>query len=79
MARFFIDTSDGDAFVRDEQGALYLDIEDAKAAAVAVLPDMARDKLPDGDNRRFLSVVRNEEGRTLIHASLSLEVSTFPL
>lgn len=76
MPRFFIDTSDQDLFVHDDVGQDFPDLEAAKEEAVATLPDMARDKLPDGDSRVFLAVVRGEDGRTLIQASLSLQVTS---
>lgn len=75
-AALFIDTSDDEFFVRDETGQEYADVEDAKDAAVAALPDMARDKLPDGDSRNFLALVRGEEGATLLQASLILKVTS---
>lgn len=76
MPRFYIDTSDQDFFARDEEGQEYEDVEAAKIAAVDVLPDMARDKLPDGDARTFLAIVRDENGRTLLQASLQLQVTS---
>ena len=76
MPRFFIDTSDQDLFVRDEIGADYEDVEAAKAAAVDALPDMARDKLPDGDARSFMAIVRGPDGGALLQASLTLHVTS---
>ena len=37
---------------------------------------MARDKLPDGESRTFLAVVRGDGGATLLQASLSLLVTS---
>ena len=76
MARFFIDTSDQDHFVRDETGYEFEDVEAAKAAAVDALPDMARDQLPDGDARTFMAVVRGADGRSLMQASLTLQITS---
>lgn len=76
MLRFYIDTSDEDDFIKDETGLDLPDLEAAKAAAVDALPDMARDKLPDGDRRMFLAIVRDAEGRPLLQASLSLQVTS---
>ena len=74
MPRFFIDTSDQQNFVRDETGHQFEDMDAARSAAIAALPDMARDVLPDGDARTFLAIVRDNGGRTLLQASLSLGV-----
>ena len=76
MPTFFIDTFDEDLFVRDEDGCDYADVEVAKQAAVNVLPDMARDTLPDGDSRTFLAIVRGEDGQALLQASLRLQVTS---
>ncbi len=74
MPRFFIDTSDQDSFFRDDEGLEFDDVEAAKDAAVASLPDMARDILPDGDSRTFLAIVRDADGRTLLQAVMSFGV-----
>ncbi|RZI60874.1 MAG: hypothetical protein EOP94_01240 [Zymomonas sp.] len=76
MPRFFIDTTDDDLFVKDAEGAEYPDLDAAKAAAVAALPDMAREKLPDGDARNFLALVRGADGQNLLQASLLLHVTS---
>ena len=76
MPRFYIDTSDQDHFVRDETGHEFEDVDAAKAAAVDALPDMARDVLPDGDARTFLAIVRGADGRSLLQASLTLNISS---
>ena len=74
MPRFFIDTSDQDCFIRDDIGHEFDDVEAAKAAAVDALPDMARDELPGGDARTFMAIVRDGDGKALLHASLTLSV-----
>lgn len=74
MPRFFINTSDQSRFVRDDTGHDCLDIDEAKRLAVSALPDMAREELPDGDDRTFLAVVRGEDGRTLLQCTLTLQV-----
>lgn len=76
MPRFYIDTSDEDQFVQDDTGYEFADVEDAKRAAVDALPDMAREKLPNGDARAFLAIVRGEDGRSLLQASLTLKVTS---
>lgn len=76
MQHFFIDTSDQDHFVRDDTGHDFEDVEEAKAAAVDALPDMARDVLPDGDARTFLAIVRGGDGSPLLQASLSLNITS---
>lgn len=72
MTRFFFDTDDGDFLSQDDEGMDLPDVEAARLAAMDVLPDMARDKLPDGDRRTFSVRVRNEAGTVLYSATLDL-------
>jgi hypothetical protein len=74
MPRYFFDTSDGDSSVRDDEGVECNNLEEVGAQAVAALSDMASDKLPDGDRREFVVEVRNESGRSILRATLSLNV-----
>ncbi len=76
MPLYFIDTSDQNRTFHDETGLQFPDLGSAKRAAIAALPDMARDELPDGDHRVFSTTVRDAEGRTLVEASLTLSVTT---
>ena len=76
MPRFFIDTSDDESFVLDDTGQELANLAAAKQEAVSALPDMARDILPDGDHRTFLAIVRGEDGRMLLQASLTLAVTS---
>jgi hypothetical protein len=74
MAKLFIDTSDQDRFIRDEIGYEFESEQAAKTAAIDALPDMARDELPDGDARSFSAIVRDQRGRPVLQASLTLRV-----
>ena len=75
MPRFYIDTTDQDQLVRDEQGHDFSDVETARNAAIDALPDMARDMLPNGDSRAFVALVRDEDGKALLQACLSFSVT----
>jgi len=75
MPRYFIDTSDQRFFRRDETGQDLTDDQTAKQVAVSTLPHMANDALPDGDARTFLAIVRDENGKMLLQASLALQVT----
>lgn len=72
MPRYFFDINDGEKESRDDIGYELPDAEAARRAAIEVLPDIARDVLPDGDRRDFTSSVRTEEGQTIFQAKLSL-------
>lgn len=73
MPRYFVDTSDGAMPVIDNLGHELPDDEAARKAALIALPDMARDEMPDGDERKFSVAVRAEDGRAVYSATLTLK------
>jgi hypothetical protein len=77
VPRFFFDTYDGDFFAPDNEGQDLADIEVAKLIAQEALPDMASDKLPDGDQRVFIVSVRDEAGQVVVRVSLTL-IAEYP-
>ncbi len=72
MPRYFIDTSDGDTFMYDDEGHDLPDPGAARDTAQMALPDIARDKLPDGEKRTFCAFVRDETGAVIYRVALSL-------
>ncbi len=72
MPRYFIDTNDDDVFVEDDEGQDLPDAQAAREAAQAALPDMARDKMPDGEGRTYFACVRDEAGAVIYKATLTL-------
>lgn len=72
MPRYFIDTNDGDRTFRDTEDYEYPDDGEARKAAIAHLPDIARDVLPDGDARTMSVLVRNNQQKPLFRATLQL-------
>ncbi|KAB1068177.1 DUF6894 family protein [Methylobacterium planeticum] len=72
MPRFYIDTDDGVFPVRDDVGHEFASVEAARNMAQRALPDMARQKLPDGERRTFTASIRDENGTVLYVATLSL-------
>ncbi|MGF7055696.1 hypothetical protein GGC47_004909 [Bosea sp. OAE752] len=73
MPRFNIDSSDGAVPIIDNEGSEYPDAQAARKAALSLLPDMARDEMPDGDERTFSVSVRNTSGRAIYSARLALK------
>lgn len=70
MPRYFIDTDDEDHRVIDEAGFDLPGPLEARMTAIDALPDMARQRIPDGDARTFSVSVRNEAGRVIYSAEL---------
>ncbi len=71
MPKFFFDIVDGSLTV-DDVGTDLPDFSAARDQAVSVLPEIARDELPDGDERVFQVTVRDEGGKPMFKATMSL-------
>ena len=78
MPRYFFDTYDGNRLINDPEGIELPNLEQVKAEAQNALPDLARDALPDGDQRTFIVSVRDEAGQVVLRAALTLIVETAP-
>ncbi len=75
MARYFFDTNTGNSLIEDEEGVELDGTEAARLQAQTALADMARDVVPGDGPRRTITVrVRDETGRTVLRAALSLTV-----
>jgi len=74
MARFFFDLVDGGDRYPDVDGTVLADLEHAREEALQTLGQIAKDELPDGDQREFTIDVRSDAGQILLTASLSLLV-----
>lgn len=72
MIRYYFDIQDGERHVRDDEGNEFLDFQAARAMAIGVLPNIARDELPDGNRRDFIVDMRDGDGRYVFTATLSL-------
>ncbi|WP_436096846.1 DUF6894 family protein [Bosea sp. LjRoot237] len=72
MPRYFVDSTDGQSAYVDRDGFDASDNQAARKAALAGLPDMARDSIPDGDNQRYAVRVRNSWGDVIYSATLTL-------
>jgi hypothetical protein len=72
MPRYFFDLRDNDKDARDDVGLTFENLKEARDAAIKLLPDVAHEELPDGDRHVFAVRVRDETGRYLFFATLSL-------
>ena len=71
MPYYFIDFQDGDDLQRDRDGHEMESFERARAEAVALLPQVAKDELPDGEHRTFAVTLRDEKGVAVYRATLT--------
>ena len=72
MPLFFLDIDDGQRFIRDEEGLEFPSREAMGEAAMQLLPNIARDELPDRDRRTYRVSARDESGRPVFQATLCL-------
>ena len=75
MPRYFFDVTDSGETSRDSDGVEFPSLEAARQEALKTLGEIAKDELPDGDRREFSIRIRDGE-RSLLRASLSLNVET---
>jgi hypothetical protein len=72
MARYYFDLYNSTGSFSDDEGLDLLNREAVRWEAIRVLPDIARDELPDGDAVNFEVRVRDESGKEIFRAILSL-------
>jgi hypothetical protein len=70
MSRYYFDVHDGNFFL-DDVGILCLDFDAVRKEAKRVLPDFAREILPDGgDHHTITCRVRDDNNETVYTATL---------
>lgn len=72
MAKYYFDIDDGEVETRDSEGRQVESREDVRRAAISVLPELARDVLPNGDQHTLRVKVRDAHGHVVYLATLSL-------
>jgi len=78
MPRYFFDTYDGERFQIDDQGTDLNSIDAAKAEGQVTLSEMAKDCLPNDDQRVFAISIRDETGHVAMRIALTLVVEYSP-
>jgi hypothetical protein len=77
MARYHFDIHDARGFHRDEFGEEFDGFEEARAQAQCLLPDIAREELPDGELHTVSCEVRDEADRIVYRGRLTFEGTRF--
>ncbi len=72
MPRYFFDTDDGSELATDLVGRELADDAAPRWVGLDTLPDMARDKIFDGDHRSFGVSVRDAQDTVIYAATLAL-------
>lgn len=73
MPRYYFDVQDAKGFHRDDVGDDLASFEEAKNLAQSLLPDIARDELPDGEIHIVTCDVRDEAYRIVYRGKLTFE------
>jgi hypothetical protein len=74
MPRYYFDIRDGEYVQKDNEGSLLNGLAEAKAQAIKTLPDIARDDIPSNCQREFVIEVKDESGRPVMTARLTLVI-----
>ena len=77
MPRFFFDVRDAAGFYRDEIGDEFVSFDEARDQAQVILPDIAREQLPDGELHVITCDVRDALGRMVYRGKLTFEGTRF--
>lgn len=72
MPLFFVDTSDGERFIRDEVGLEMKSLQAARDDAMAALPAISQDGLASDDRRELFAIIRDPSGRVLCKARMRI-------
>ena len=72
MKRYYFDLYNSDGPVQDDDGQPFETRDQARAEAIRILHDVARDEMPDSDLVKITVKVRNETGAQVFEASLIL-------
>ncbi len=73
MPRFFFDVRDATGFHRDEFGDEFASFEEARDQAQSLLPDIAREELPNGELHIIACDIRDEADRIVYRGKLTFE------
>lgn len=71
MPRYFFDIEDGE-LLRDETGTECTGLDEARKAAMQILPEIARYEAAEGDRHTFTVIVRDAERQPVFATTLNL-------
>jgi len=76
MPRYYFPSWDGESVLPDEDGLEFEGIEQARAAAIQGLAEMARDSIPGSANERILKIrVVDQDGKSVHEVRLTFEIA----
>ena len=78
MPWFFFDVRDCKGLHHDEHGEQFDSFEEAREQCQALLPDIAREELPDGELHTITCNVRDEADRVVYRGRITFEGTRDP-
>jgi hypothetical protein len=72
VPRYFFNIRDGATLITDDEGMEFTDLAEVRDEAVATLPQIAKDELPDGDEHLFAVYVLDEQERPVVTVTSGL-------
>ncbi len=79
MARYYFDVTNSCGFHRDDVGDELPTFEDAREQCQSLLPDIAREELPDGELHVITCDVRDETDRVVYRGRITYEGTRDPV
>ncbi len=71
LPRFYFDVHDAHGYHRDDFGEPLASFEEARDQCQSLLPDIAREELPDGEMHTVTCEVRDESGAVIYRGELT--------
>ncbi len=72
MNRYFFDVYNNEGAVLDQEGQLFVSPDHARAEAMRILRDIARDEMTDQEFAKLVVRMRNSAGSQIFESSLVL-------
>jgi hypothetical protein len=76
MRRFYFDIHDGQRTSRDDEGVHFPSLEAARNALMIALGEVTKDVMPGGPRDAIVGEIRDQTGRPIVRATLSLKVES---
>lgn len=73
MPRYYFDITDHGGHHEDDVGVDLADFEEAREQAQGLLPDIAREQLPDGELHTIVCEVRDDAGRIVYRGRITYQ------
>ena len=76
MPCYYFDIDDGDRRIWDDEGLDFPDLGAARHELMRAMGEITKDIMPDGDQRDIIGRIRDETGKPVLQATLSLRVES---